>query len=130
MPESVSLLTGAVAWYRIVILEVPRGLGVGIDLWFWAIALGFAAALLSAPAYRLFERPRMRRHFALYMLPLILLAPDFLLFLFLYFLPALILFLTFASLPIIPICVVYEKLYAGRFAESEEETNETPDGDE
>ena len=113
LPEVISNLLGAFAWYRIIHFVLP--LGFGLDLWFWTILLSMAAALIATPFYRMARKPYMRRHFVLYMLPLLVLAPGLVLGMFMYNLTNLLLVIFFAALPVFPFCAIYERLFSYQF---------------
>ena len=115
LPEVMSNLLGALAWHRIAFVVAQRGFG--IDAWFWVVALSFGAVLIAAPLYRIMRKPYMRRHFALYMLPLVLLAPGLLLELLLYNFPILVALVFLAAVPVFPIVAIYERLFSWHFSE-------------
>ena len=116
---------GAIAWYRIAIVEIPLA-GLGPDTTFLVAALPLGAVLIAAPFYRIARKPYMRRHFALYMLPLLLIAPDLLLFLVMYNIATLLFILVLTVVPVFPICAIYERLFAYRFVEKPEQDGEQP----
>ena len=121
LPEVVSNLLGALAWHRLIYMI--RHLGFGIDVIFWVVALSFGAVLIAAPFYRIMRKPRMRRHFALFMLPLLLLAPGLVLELLLYDLAVLLVIVVLAAVPAFPIVAIYERLFYYAFAEKTEREN-------
>jgi len=125
LPEVISNLLGAFAWYRIIYFVWP--LGFGMDLWFWVVTLSMGAALIATPFYRLMRKPGMRRHFALYMLPLLILAPGLVLNWFMYDFAMLVVIAVLAAVPVFPFCAVYERLFSHQFtkeANSESEQDE------
>lgn len=119
MPEVISNLVGALAWWRIIHSVLP--LGFGLDLWYWTVLLSMGAVLVAAPFYRIMKKPYMRRHFALYLLPLLILAPGTLFSMLMYNFTNLLLIVFFAALPVFPIVVVYERLFSYRFAKEAEQ---------
>jgi len=120
LPEVVSFATGVFAWHRIVFVVIPQ-VGFGSDLSFWVGVFSMGAVLVAAPFYRLMEKPRMRRHFALYMFSFLILAPDMLLFMALYMYFTLIFIIILTAVPVFPICAIYERLFGFRFAETEDQ---------
>ena len=122
LPEVVSNLVGALVWHRLIYLL--RQLGFGIDVIFWVAVFSFGAVLIAAPFYRIMRKPRMRRHFALYMLPLLLLAPALVLDLFLYDLATLLVIVVLAAIPAFPIVAIYERLFYYAFAKDTKRRDE------
>ena len=116
-PEVVSVLTGA-AWISIFL---------ALDPWFggWQMyGLSFLFALLSACFYRMRQRPRMRIHFLCFLSPVVIVPfvvavfYDTLYLAWVHEMFLIICVLTiFILLSILPVCIVYELLYAKRFAE-------------
>ena len=121
LPEVVSNLVGALAWHRLIYLF--RQLGFDIDVIFWVAVFSFGAVLIAAPFYRIMRKPRMRIHFALYMLPLLLLAPSLVLELILYDFAVLLVLVVLAAIPAFPIVAIYERLFYYAFAEKKERDN-------
>ena len=123
LPEVVSFASGALAWHRIAFVVIPQE-GFGSALSFWVAVYSLWAVLVAAPLYRLMKKPQMRRHFALYMLPLLILAPDTLIFMALYMYFTLIFIVILALVPVFPICAIYERLFGYRFAENADQDGE------
>ena len=116
LPEVISNLAGALAWHRIAYVVMPHGFG--LDVWYWVMVYSLGAVLVAAPFYRLMKKPKMRRHFAIYMIPLLILAPRLLLYMLMYSFTNLLLIVFFAAVPAFPIVAIYERLFSYRFAKS------------
>ena len=122
LPEIISNLLGAFAWRHIIHSVFP--LGFGMDLWFWIMVMAMGAALIATPLYYIMRKPGMRRHFAFYMLPLLVLAPGLVLGMLMYNFTNLLLVIFFAALPVFPFCAIYERLFSYQFTKEAERARE------